>query len=223
MNIAFVPVRAGSKSIPLKNIKEFCGKPLVYWVVNALQQSKNIDVIYVATDGEQIKQAVLDFGFSKVKVYDRNAENAVDTASTESVMLEFLNKKNFDDKDLFILVQATSPLTQTKDFDGALEKYINDGADSLLTGVRNKRFFWNEDGTPVNYDYMKRPRRQDFKGWILENGAFYINSIGNIKKYGNRLSGKTVIYEMEEFTSFEIDEPDDWVILEALMRRHVLK
>ena len=141
MNIAFIPVRCGSKSITFKNIKEFCGKPLVYWNLEALEKSNNIDEIFVATDCEEIKNVVNSFNFSKVKIYDRDKENASDTSSTESVMLEFINKQNFKDSDLFFLVQATSPLTQTKDFDKALETLKNENADSLLTCIRTKRFF----------------------------------------------------------------------------------
>ncbi len=222
MNIAFIPVRCGSKSIPFKNIKEFCGKPLVYWNLEALQNSSNIDEIYVATDCKEIKDIVNSFNFSKVKVYERDTKNANDTASTESVMLEFINKKNFDDKDLFFLVQATSPLTQTKDFDEALKKLKEDKSDSLLTCIRTKRFIWNNDGTSLNYDYLNRPRRQDFDGMLMENGAFYINSIQNIIKEQNRLSGKISIYAMEEHTAVEIDEEDDWLIAEKLMHKHIL-
>lgn len=222
MNIAFIPVRCGSKSIPFKNIKKFCGKPLVYWNLEALQNSSNIDKIFVATDCDEIKSVVNGFEFSKVEVYDRDPQNANDTASTESVMLEFINKQNFNDNDLFFLVQATSPLTQTKDFDEALKTLKNQKADSLLTCVRTKRFYWNEDGTPYNYDYRSRPRRQDFDGMLMENGAFYINTIANIKKDQNRLSGKVAIHEMEEFTSVEIDEEDDWIIAEKLMHKHIL-
>jgi len=217
-----MPVRCGSKSIPFKNIKGFCGKPLVYWNLKALEDSVNIDEIYVATDCDEIKEIVNSFDFPKVKVYDRNQENAEDSASTESVMLEFINKNSFDDNDLFLLVQATSPLTQTKDFDEALDKLKKENADSLLTCVRTKRFFWNEDGTPYNYDYKNRPRRQDFDGMLMENGAFYINSIKNIKNDKNRLSGKIAIYEMPEFTAVEIDEEDDWLIAEKLMQKHIL-
>jgi N-acylneuraminate cytidylyltransferase len=141
MNIAFIPVRCGSKSIPFKNIKDFCGKPLVYWNLLSLQNSKNIDEIYVATDCKEIKEVVNSFAFSKVKVYDRDKENANDTASTESVMLEFISKNKFDDNNLFFLVQATSPLTQTQDFDEALEKLQNEKANSLLTCVEQKDFF----------------------------------------------------------------------------------
>ena len=132
MNIAFIPVRCGSKSIPFKNIKEFCGKPLVYWNLQALENSKNIDNIFVATDCNEIKDVVNSFGFSKVEVYDREKENASDSASTESVMLEFINKQIFANDDLFFLVQATSPLTQTKDFDEALEKLKVEKEDYLL-------------------------------------------------------------------------------------------
>lgn len=222
MNLAFIPVRCGSKSIPFKNIKEFCGKPLVYWNIKALQNCLSIDKIIVATDCNEIKDVIADMAFSKVEIYDRDKENSNDESSTESVILEFILKNNFYESDLFLLVQATSPLTQTKDFDKAIEQLKSEGADSLLTCVRTKRFFWNGDATPFNYDFKNRPRRQDFDGLFMENGAFYINTVGNIKKSKNRLSGKITIYEMDDFTAIEIDEDDDWIIAEKLMRKHIL-
>jgi len=219
VNIAFIPVRCGSKSIPFKNIKDFYGKPLVYWNLVALQNSTKIDKIFVATDCKEIKEVVNGFNFSKVAVYDRDTKNANDTASTESVMLEFINKNSFQDNDLFILVQATSPLTQTRDFDMALETLASKKADSILSCVRQKRFYWSNDATPLNYDLRHRPRRQDFDGLLMENGAFYINSVANIRDDKNRLSGKIAIYEMAEYTAIEIDEESDWLIAEQLMKK----
>jgi len=223
MIIAFVPVRCGSESIPFKNIKDFCGKPLVFWSLEALQKSTSIDRIFVATDCKEIKDIVQKFNISKVEVYDREEVNAQSSSSTESVMLEFINKKFFNNDDLFLLVQATSPLTQTRDFDEAIKKYKNEKADSLISCVRTKRFFWNINGTPLNYDYKNRPRRQDFEGLFMENGAFYLNTISNIKKHKNRLSGKISIYQMEDFSNIELDEEDDWLLAEKLMQKHVLK
>jgi len=222
MNIAFIPARCGSKAIPFKNIKVFCGKPLIYWNLKALQESKYIDEIYVATDCDEIKEVVFSFNLSKVKVYERDPRNADDMASTESVMLEFLGKANFNDNDLFFLVQATSPLTQTKDFDRALAKMKIENSDSLLTCIRNKNFIWKDDGVSVNYNYQERPRRQDFTGSLIENGAFYINNIRNLNNFKNRLSGKISIYEMEYFTAVEIDEEDDWFIAEHFMSKYIL-
>ncbi len=222
MMLAFIPVRGGSKSIPLKNIKSFCGKPLVYWSIASLQNCSYVDKIVVATDSPKIKDTVLSFNFSKVEVYNRNAENACDTASTESVMLEYIDTLKLAGNVTFMLVQATSPLTETKHFEEAISLYNTGKYDSILTCVRNYRFFWNEDGTSKNYDYKNRPRRQNFDGMLMENGAFYINSVKNIKNFRNRLSGKIGIYEMPEYTATEIDEPDDWLILESLMQRHIL-
>ena len=223
MAIAFIPVRGGSKSIPLKNIKPFCGKPLIYWNLLALENVERVEKIIVATDSNEIELAAKSFGFKKVEVYRRNPVNATDTASTESVMLEYILSIPADADELFILAQATSPLTQSSDFQKALDLLEGGEYDSLLSCVRSKRFFWNEDGTPLNYDYQARPRRQDFDGLLMENGAFYINRIGNIKRDKNRLSGRIVSYEMEEYTAVEIDEEDDWIVAEAIMRRHFLK
>ena len=146
--------------------------------------------------------------------------NARDNSSTESVILEFLHKEKFNDKDKFILVQATSPLTETKDFEEALIKMKSDNSDSLLTCVRVKRFLWNDNNEPINYNFEKRPRRQDFNGSLIENGAFYINYVSNIILSNNRLSGKISIYEMEEYKYVEIDEENDWVIAESLMKKY---
>lgn len=222
MVIAFIPVRGGSKSIPLKNIKPFCGKPLVCWNIEALEQCKEVDEIIVATDSDKIEETVASRHYNKTKVYRRSAENACDTASTESVMLEYLRYAQLRSDDIFMLVQATSPLTETVHFTEALDMYEKGEYDSILTCVRNYRFFWNEDGTSMNYDYRNRPRRQNFSGMLMENGAFYINTVGNILESGNRLSGHIGIYEMPEYTATEIDEPDDWIVLENLMRKHIL-
>ena len=63
--IAFIPVRGGSKSIPLKNIKSFCGKPLIYWNLKALEEAPSVDRVVVSTDSQAIRDVVESFGFSK--------------------------------------------------------------------------------------------------------------------------------------------------------------
>ena len=220
--IAFIPVRGGSKSIPLKNIRPFCGRPLVYWTVKAACGVGLIDRVVISTDSDEIASIVQGFNFDKVSIFRRSAVSASDTASTEMAMIEYLQAADIKEEDVFILVQATSPMTESKHLEEALHLFFSDGMDSLLSCVRNKRFFWSDSGKSINYDYRNRPRRQDFSGQWMENGAFYISRVGSILKSGNRLSGQIGIYEMPECTSVEIDEPDDWMILENLMWRHKL-
>lgn len=220
--IAFIPARGGSKSIPLKNIKLFCGKPLIYWNLKAIEDSSTIDEVIVATDHETIASTINSFNFKKTKIYNRDPQNAQDTSSTESVMIEYIEKSGLSPDSLFILVQLTSPFTRSEHFENAITNLRASNADSLLTCVRNKRFFWNPEGQAINYNYQNRPRRQDFEGMLMENGAFYINTVQNILTSRNRLSGKIIPFEMPEYTAVEIDEEEDWIIAESLMKRYNL-
>ena len=224
MNIAFIPVRAGSKSIPLKNIKEINGKPLVYWTAKAANDAKCIDKVIIATDSNEIKAVVKSFNMPKVEIYDRDAQNATDTASTESVMLEYINKSDLNANDNFFLIQATSPMLKAEHIDGMFEYFQKSGADSIFSGVVEKQFHWQiaykqqNLVEPVNYDYRNRPRRQEFEGLVAENGACYINSVKNILRDKCRLSGNITYYELPSYTSYEIDEEADWIIVETLMK-----
>ncbi len=228
MNAAFIPVRGGSKSIPLKNIKPIGGRPLVYWTVKAACGCADIDAVYVATDSDRIRETVEGFRtgteadlFAKVQVIGRSAETASDTASTESAMLEFAENHVFDN---IILIQATSPLLQSEDVARGFAAFAEPGTDSVLSVVRQKRFHWanGEDGYahPTNYDVFHRPRRQEFDGYLVENGAFYITSRADLLRTKNRVSGNIRAVEMNEDSFFEIDEPSDWVIIEALMKKN---
>ncbi|MEL7161315.1 MAG: acylneuraminate cytidylyltransferase [Bacteroidota bacterium] len=221
--IAFVPARCGSKSIPGKNIRPIAGRPLLYWNLEALQQCPEVDEVYVATDCVAITDTVNSFAFPKVAIYDRQAANATDAASTESVLLDFITSRKLAPESVLLLVQATSPLTRTEDFTGAIRLLRQRQADSLLSCVRWKRFLWSATGDPLNYDYRKRPRRQDFAGALLENGAFYLNSVGNVLESGNRLSGEIAVYELPEYMAAELDEPHDWIAMEALLFAYRIK
>lgn len=225
--VAFIPVRGGSKSIPQKNIKELCGKPLVYWTAKAACKASLIDKVYVATDSSDIRDTINGFCekekevFSKLVVINRSEENASDTASTESAMLEFAENYFFEN---VVLVQATSPLLQGEDLDGGIKLFNEPGTDSVLSVVLQKRFVWkinNDVVLPVNYDIFKRPRRQEFDGFLMENGAFYITSREALLKTMNRISGNIRAYIMPDDTALEIDEPTDFVILEQLLKKRV--
>lgn len=227
MNIAFIPVRGGSKSIPLKNIKPICGKPLVYWTIRAACGCKYIEKVYIATDSDRIRETVESFKagadpdiLSKAVVIGRSAKSASDTASTEFAMLEFAEKYEFDN---IVLIQATSPLLTSEDLDRGFEVFKEDGTDSVLSVVRQKRFHWgvDKDGLahPTNYDVFHRPRRQEFDGYLVENGAFYITSKTDLLRSRNRISGRIRAVEMDEDSFFEIDEPSDWMIIESLMMK----
>ena len=214
--IGFIPLRKGSKGIPNKNKRKMVGRPLYTWVLGEALFS-NLDEVYVYTDDQEI----IDFiakeyhWTNKVKALLRSDESASDTASTELAMLEFCNTINYD-FDVFCLLQATSPFTKRNDINACLEK-LEGEHDSALTVVNTHRFLWNEDGTPINYNPLKRPRRQDFNGLFVENGAVYTTTKAALKETKNRLGHKVAIVKMPEESLLEIDSENDWITVEQLL------
>lgn len=215
MITAFIPARGGSKGIKDKNITLICGKPMIYWVLNALKDVESIGKIVVATDSSKIKDTVLSFGFDKTEIYDREPDNAQDTSKTVDVILEYIEKTKPDGD--FLLVQATSPLLQKDDVIGFLKNYEN--CDSSFSCVEFNRICWTKDGKPLEHDLKNRKRRQDGSNIVVENGAMYINSVENIKKEKALLTGNIKPYLMPFETIHEIDEPKDIEVVEKIMKQ----
>jgi CMP-N-acetylneuraminic acid synthetase len=215
MIIALVPLRGGSKSIPGKNIKPLAGQPLCAWALKAAFQSGIFERLIVSTDSEEIAGVVKTIGIP-LEVIMRPAEYATDTATTESVMLHAAARVDFE---VMATIQATSPLTRPVDFAAAYDQFRKQEADSLVACVRLKRFFWSDEGQPINYDPLNRPMRQQFKGTLWETGAFYFTKRRILEEYRCRLGGKIAVYELPQDTAVDIDEPEDWEHLERIMVR----
>lgn len=220
---AIIPLRKESKGIPGKNKKKMLGRPLFSWVLTEAIFS-NLDEVVVFTDDIEVIQFVeKEYHWTpKVKTLLRSAENATDTASTESSMLEFAEAIQYD-FDILCLLQATSPMTTAADINGVLTKIEIEKYDSALTVVNTHRFTWNTDGTPQNYDVFHRPRRQDFEGLLIENGAVYATTKTAFETSKNRVSGTIGLVQMDETTLVEIDSMTDWKIVEELLASRLKK
>ncbi|MDA8911048.1 acylneuraminate cytidylyltransferase [Crocinitomicaceae bacterium] len=221
MDIGFIPLRKGSKGIKNKNKKKLLGKPLFSWVL-AEAVISDLDLIFVYTDDDFIIELIKkEYKYiKKLRVVKRPNSTATDTASTEFAMLEFI--KDITEKVRSItLLQATSPMTTTNDINNSLRTLKNGNFDSVLSVVPFKRFIWNIENKPVNYNYKNRPRRQDSKIEFLENGAIYSTYLESLEKSKNRLSGNIGRIEMDESTSYEIDSYHDWDLIESLLKNRL--
>lgn len=215
---ALIPLRGGSKSIPHKNIKDIAGQPLFSFVVEAALACELITKVVIATDSEKIKTIAYQRYGDKVELFDRSPETATDTASTEAVLLEYAEGDTFDH---LVLIQATSPLLQAEDLTGGIQKYLTKEANGLISVVRQKRFLWKEEcndfAQPLNYNYQHRPRRQEFDGFLVENGAFYLTSRKDLLQSQCRISEPIVTWEMPPESYYELDDPEDWIIMEQIL------
>ena len=222
--VALIPARGGSKSVPFKNIKQIAGKPLIQWVLEAAHDCYHFKDIYVSTDSPKISEVVgsitSNWNLPDVWVIDRNPETATDTAPAISYMLDFADRINFDH---LCVIQATSPLLESVHLNEGIEEYLAGDYDSFITVVRQNRFVWQEFETgngiiPVGHPLMYRPRRQDWNGILVENGAYICITREALLSCKARLCGKVGYYEMPEWTYTEVDEEWDWIITERLLK-----
>ena len=128
-------------------------------------------------------------------------------------MLHFSDNIEFD---ILVFIQTTSPLINHMDIDIALK--MMDEYDSVFSAYKEHWLpKWSMNISPINWNPLKRPMRQDIEEKYVENGALYITKRENLLKFGIRYSGKIGIYEMPFSRSFQIDTWDDLEIVEKMM------
>lgn len=221
MNIVVIPARGGSKGIPKKNLIRLLGKPLLAWSIESAVAAEHIDDVYVSSDDEEILEVATSYG---AKVIERPAEISNDLASSESVWLhaiDVLNSKAIY-PDTLVALQATSPIRSSSDIDSALALFSSGKFDSLLGATASRDvFFWrkkNDVVEPINYNPLFRKRRQDIEEKFIENGSIYIFKVSAFKETKVRVFGKTGIYEMDKYKSFQIDDSSDIIICESILK-----
>jgi N-acylneuraminate cytidylyltransferase len=219
MYIALVPMRSGSKGVPHKNIRDFCGEPLFYWNISALIKAE-VDV-WVSTDSLKYKRLVEDVFNGCVNVFMRSERTAKDDAVTIEVVQEFIEKQNLHNDDIFLLSQVTSPYLKPEDVKGAIQAveqaYTSDDKkiESIMSVGITHRYLYNDDGTCINFAGRHVPR-QKWAGTKVQNGCLYCTTVGAIRKYADYFGGVRGFLVQEH--EFEIDTQSDWEKGEAEMR-----
>lgn len=221
--LAIIPARGGSKGIPNKNIKLIGGKPLIAWSIEQALASSLVDRVVVTTDSEEISKIAKDYGAEVPFI--RPTGLALDTSTTESAMLHCLEwLDEFDDyqPEATVLLQPTSPVRSINSIDNAINMYLQNKYDSVLSVCEFWHFLWKNSKAPVaEYDYRNRPRRQDIQNKDIrykENGSIYVSKTNILKKDKNRLCGNNIgLYLMTESESYEIDSYIDWMVVESIL------
>lgn len=171
--ICLIPARKGSKRIQDKNLKKINGKPLIYYAYNAANISK-INKVYLATTSEKIIKT--SKRFKNLEIFYRTRNSEKDNSTTEKLIKEFIKKvSNFD---VLILLQCTNIFITKEVLKKAINKFLINKYDSMLSVVKSNHFLWkitNQNNVkPLNYNPKKRPRSQNLKNNLAENGSFYI-------------------------------------------------
>lgn len=212
--LAVIPARGGSKGIKDKNIIDLCGKPLIAYSVIAGRESAYIDAVVVTTDSDKIAETALKYG-AEVP-FKRPDELASDTAKSLDVILHAVRWLEAHGRiyDIVVLLQPTQPLRTSKDIDGALEKYMSEGMQPLISVKEAEESpvlmrTVNKNGRLEKVlDMDCSLRRQDMRKYYIIDGSIYINAAAELD--GNTNFGDNPIpYFMPAERSVDIDEYKD--------------
>jgi len=208
MHIAgLILARGGSKGIPLKNLALVNGRPILQWTLDAMSRCKGFSSIWVSSDHDEILDVALKNG---AKVHRRSPETATDDATSLCAITEFINCH--PEADIVGLVQCTSPFVLSEDLEIACQKMMTGGFDSVFSVRRCHSLRWVENDAgnieAGNFNPLHRPKRQDWKGDLLENGAFYFSTVALLRQ-GLIQGGKISWVEMSAVSSLDIDTSYD--------------
>ena len=213
-NIAIITARGGSKRIPRKNIKEFMGKPMLAYAINAAVKSGIFEEIMVSTDDKEIAEIAKKYGAHVP--FMRSEKTANDYATTGDVLKEVIDEYKKRDKifDNICCIYPCVPFLTGEILQDAYDKFIKSGVDRLTPVVKysfpiQRAFKLNKEGFLEYREPENASKRsQDLEPMYHDVGMFYFY------RYNKLDSQNIAMYEMDEAVIQDIDTEDDWKMAE---------
>lgn len=216
--IAVIPARGGSKGIPRKNLRLMNGRPLISYAIRNAVASRYITDVFVSTDSDEIADEAKQCGAEVVRRGESISNDAttLDPVIYDAVLkAEEMKHRAFD---VVVTMQPTSPLLRLQTLDSAIETFLREDCDTVISVVNKPHLAWGKKDETIIPLYEERKNRQVLPPHYLETGAFLICK-RSIMTPESRIGTHVSVYEVDEDESIDIDNKNDWVVSEALMRR----
>ena len=221
--IAIITARGGSKRIPRKNIKEFCGKPILAYSIEAALQSGLFDTVMVSTDDEEIAGIARRYG-AEIPFY-RSERTANDFATTNDVLLEVLeeNEKRGEHYDMGCCIYPTAPFVTAEKLRDAMKRLKESDADTLIPVVSfsyppQRAMIVKEWRLVFEYPQYLDSRSQDLEPHYHDVGQFYLFRTEDFRQNRKLMLGNILPYVVSELEVQDIDNQTDWEIAEIKYR-----
>ena len=217
--IAIIPARGGSKRIPRKNIKDFLGKPIIAYSIEAALASGLFETVIVSTDDVEIAEIARKYG-AKVP-FLRSAANANDFATTADVLLEVLNNPDIKAQNYTFAccIYPTSPFVNASLLQKAYNLLSSKGLDTVLPIQRfsfpiQRAFCLKNDKLAWQYPENATVRSQDLPLNFHDTGQFYFFKINALLQHKSLITDNSSGIEIDEMDAHDIDNETDWKIAE---------
>lgn len=207
--VAIVPMKLNNRRLPQKNTKAFKnGKPLCWYILETLKLVDGIDEVYVYCSNPSIQ----DYIPSDVKYLQRPTSLDQDTTSMTEVLTLFAKEVPAD---IYVMTHTTAPFVKKESIAKGLNAVKSGEYDSSFAAKKLQDFLW-QDGKPLNYNLDNIPRTQDLPALYVETSGFYIYTSSVINNLNRRIGKKPYVVEVGEIESVDIDEPEDFLIADAI-------
>jgi len=224
--LGLVVARGGSKGLPGKNVRDLCGKPLIAWTIDAARAARCLDAVVVSTDDKATAELASRHGAEAPFI--RPAALASDTASSVDVVehaIDFLAAagRTFD---IVVLLEPTSPLREPGDIDGAVARLVKSGAGSIVSVCRTETthpaFMYRLGAGAHLTPFLDRQpnglRRQELEPVYFLEGTIYASRVNVLKERRSFYHDDTIAYEVPKWKSIEIDDLEDFLMVEAIVK-----
>ena len=227
MNIAIIPARGGSKRIPGKNIKNFAGKPLIAYSIDAAKESGLFDKIIISTDSEEVAEVAKYYGAEVPFIRSKELSN--DVVGTRPVTNHAINFciENFYKPEFCCCIYATAPFLQAKYLQQGLDSLKQDSEKSFAFSVTSFPFpvqralKKTQSGvSPMFSEYISK-RSQDLEEAYHDAGQFYWGKTEGYLSNQKMFSHHSLPVILPRYLVQDIDTPEDWQRAELMYQAYV--
>lgn len=217
--IAIITARGGSKRIPKKNIKEFCGKPIIAYSIRAALDSRIFDEVMVSTDSEEIAEIARAYG-AKVP-FMRSAKTSDDFATTADVLMEVLERYQEMDRtfDVMSCIYPTAPFVTPQKLQRAYDTLTKEQAVMAMPVVAfsyppQRSYVLNGNMLEMKWKENYNKRSQDLEKMYHDAGQFYMYQVEAFVRLKGQMTESIVPVIVDEMEVQDIDNESDWKLAE---------
>lgn len=212
---ALVPMKGHSERVPGKNLRDFNGKPLFYWILHELTKVSAVKDIFVDTDNPKLAEMILTYFSDSVKIIDRPQRLHGDDISMNEIIsydISIISNEHF------LQTHTTNPLLTASTIERAIEVYFSSFSDNdsifSVSAIQNRCYTHENIG--INHNPDELLPTQQLKPVFVENSNLYIFSKESFKKKQRRIGVKPLMFEMSQYEAIDIDEEEDFIYSEIL-------
>jgi N-acylneuraminate cytidylyltransferase len=218
--IAIIPARSGSKRIPRKNIRDFCGRPMISYPIRAAIESGVFSSVFVTTDSVEIAQIGQEYG-AKVP-FLRSTEASSDNATTQEAIVEMIQKLGVSDDTEICCIYPCTPLITSKIILKVYKNFAKDTSKFLFTATQFshpvQRGFDIRDGEVGSGVPLSEVRTQDVHEFYHDAGQLYW-ATGKVWRSEARIVDRGSRVELLSTSeAVDIDNEQDWLLAEQIFR-----